>query len=193
MPIAAGSFTPALCALALLFVARPVSAAPFTGGCPEEDRTVLRVRSARALVAEHCDCGSVRAHARYVRCAKRTADRLARDGRLSRSCRRVVVAFERASACGQLGAAVCCRRSIVGGVKAAVSGAGRCERRGGLACGRCDGSSSDACAHSVYDACMPDATCADADADGGGPAGIHPHLLPSKEQLLGWIEAVFAQ
>src|SRR5262245_25322697 len=191
MPIAAGSFTPALCALALLFVARPVSAAPFTGGCPEEDRTVLRVRSARALVAEHCDCGSVRAHARYVRCAKRTADRVARDGRLSRSCRRVVVAFERASACGQRGAAVCCRRSTAGGVKAAVSGAGRCERRGGLACGRCDGSSSDACAHSVYDACMPDATCAD--ADGGGPAGIHPHLLPSKEQLLGWIEAVFAQ
>src|SRR5262245_62057091 len=102
MPIATGSFTPAVCTLALLFVVRPVLAAPFTESGPEdEDRTVLRVRSARAVVAEHCDCGSVRAHARYVRCAKRTADRLARAGRLSRSCRRVVVAFERASACGQ--------------------------------------------------------------------------------------------
>jgi hypothetical protein len=185
--------TRALLAVAFLLVAPAArAAAPYTAACPEEDRSVLTVRSARAVVAERCECGTAASQGRYVRCAKQQASALVRDGRLSRSCRRVVVAFERQGTCGRRAAAVCCRMSENGRVKAAVSGVARCERRGGTACGPCGDSTSTVCAHSVYEACTPQATCLAA-ADGGDPAVVHSHLLPSTAMMLGWIKDIVAQ
>lgn len=168
------------------------AAAPYTAACPETDRTLLAVRSVRALVAEDCACGAVATHGRYVRCAKRQVSALARDGRLARACRRVVVDFERQGTCGKPAAAVCCRASRKGGVKAAASSAARCERRGGAACAPCDQASPTACARSLHDACTPDATCVDA-ANAGAPAAVRAHLLPSTDLMMGWIRDIVAQ
>jgi hypothetical protein len=181
-----------LLATALLLAPAARAATPYTPECPEEDRNVLAVRSVRALVAERCDCGTAATQRRYARCAKREADALVRDGRLARSCRRVVVAFEGQSTCGKGEAAVCCRLSRGGSLKAAPSSVARCERRGGTACGPCGQSTSASCAHSVHDACTPEATCVAA-ADGGGPADVSAHLLPSTELMLGWIKDIVAQ
>ncbi len=178
---------------ALALVAQAAwAAAPYTPQCPEQDRVLLAVRSARALVSDACDCSTVATHGRYLRCAKHRVTALARAGRLSRACRRVVVAFERAGTCGGQRAAVCCRPGRGGAVKAAVSAAGRCARRGGAACGRCGETASDACAHSVFDACTSAATCIDAPS-GVGPADVHEQLLPSTELMLGWIRDIVAQ
>ncbi len=168
------------------------AAAPYTTRCPEADRHVLAVRTARALVAERCACGTVASHGRYVRCAKREASRLARDGRLARACRRVVVAFERDGTCGRPAAAICCRESRKGGVTAAVSGATRCTRHDGTACAPCDQASPTACARSLYDACTPDATCVDA-TNAGAPAAVREYLLPTTDLMMGWIADIFAQ
>jgi hypothetical protein len=176
----------------LLLATAARAAAPYTMKCPAEDRSLLGVRAARAAVAERCRCGTGHGHASYVRCAKRQASTLARENRLARACRRVVVAFERRSTCGSRAASVCCRRGRGGTVRAAVSRAGRCERRGGAACGGCAGAADAPCARSVYDACTAEATCSDA-SDGGGPAAVHGHLLPTTELLLGWIRDIFSQ
>src|SRR5262249_14778915 len=63
---------------------------------------------------------------------------------------------------------------------------------GGAACGPCGRSTSTACAHSVYDACTPEAACVSA-ADGGGPADVHAHLLPSAQLMLAWITDIVSQ
>jgi Peptidase family M28 len=177
-------------AAALSLLAQVTWASPYTPRCGGEDRTLLAVRSVRALVAERCECGSASSHARYVRCAKREVTALARDGRLARACRRVVVGFERASTCGSRSTAVCCRSTRTGAVKASITTASRCARRGGVTCA-CDAAASSTCAHSVFDACTVDATCADG-PDGEGPADVHAHLLPSTGQMLQWIRDIVA-
>src|SRR4029453_13225175 len=48
------------------------------------------------------------------------------------------------------------------------------------------------CAHSIHDACTPDATCT-AESDGGGPPEVSAHLLPSTGLMLGWIRDIVAQ
>lgn len=180
--------------LACVLLASPVAAGaarPYTARCPGEDRNVLTVQVARALVAATCDCAGAASSGDYLRCAKREVRGLAQQGRLSRACRPVVVAFERAGTCGRRSTAVCCRVSGKGVTKASLADRGRCERRGGDACGLCAGAAT-ACGHSAYDACAPDATCTAA-ADAGDPAVVHSHLLPSTDLLLGWIEDIFAK
>jgi hypothetical protein len=167
------------------------AAAPYTVKCPEADRNVLAVQYGRSAVAQRCDCAGAASSREYVRCTKREASALERVARLTRACRRVVVDFERRGLCGRPTAAVCCRPTRKGRAKSAVTGAGRCAARGGTACG-CEQATAGVCAHSAWDACTPDATCVAA-ADGGGPAVVHSHLLPSTALLLGWIEDIVAQ
>src|SRR5262249_41832274 len=119
----------------------PTSAArgarPYTAACPEADRNVLAVQTARARVAQRCDCAHIASAGEYARCAKREANGLALEGRLGQPCRQVVVAFERKSTCGRHTLAVCCRLAANGRSKSAVGDAGRCMRRGGTPCGSC--------------------------------------------------------
>lgn len=178
--------------LGSLLLASPARAAqPYTDECPGADRTLLAVQSVRALVAERCECTDVASAARYLRCAKREVKTVEQSGRLPKACRRVVMAFERASTCGRGAAAVCCRRTAKGDVKPAIAAATRCARRHGDSCSPCDGSAA-TCARSAFDACTADATCVGA-GDDGGPGTVHAQLLPSAEQMMAWIEDIFAQ
>ena len=174
----------------LALLASPALAArPFTARCPAADRNVLTVQSVRALVAQRCDCRGAASSGAYAKCAKREASALAGQGRLSRSCRRVVVGFEHRSTCGRSAVAICCRTNAAGRAKAGITTVARCARRGGSACVCEDGA---LCAHSTYDACTPEGACALV-ADGGGPAVVHSHLLPSTELMVSWIRDIVAQ
>jgi Peptidase family M28 len=176
-----------------LLLAGPVAAAPpYTAKCPEADRSILAVQTLRALVGARCDCATAASRGDHTRCLVREVKGLAETLGVARACRRVAVAFEHRSTCGRSETAVCCRETQSGLVDATLSEAGKCERRGGAACGRCAAPPGAVCAHSLFDACAADATCTEA-ADAGDPAMVHTHLLPTTELMLGWIRDIVAR
>jgi hypothetical protein len=175
--------------VALLAPSAADAAPPYTAQCREADN-VIAIHRARARVSERCDCTGAASAGAYAKCVKREASGAAGEAGLPRPCRRVVVDFERRSACGKRGLAVCCRATAKGGVKAGLATPARCARRGGNACPCAAGDGL--CARSVFEACTPAGTCAGL-TDAAGPAPVRSHLLPSSDVMLGWIERIFAQ
>lgn len=103
----------------------------------------------RAQIEAECDCAGARNHGTYVRCAKRVARRLARDGLLPRDCREVANECAARSTCGKSGSVICCLETSAGTRCRIKRRAAKCVTRGGCVAGQascCDACGANGCA-----------------------------------------------
>jgi hypothetical protein len=118
------------------------------------------VATARAAVAENCDCAGAVNHGQYVKCATEQA----KTTLANQSCKGAVVKCAARSTCGKPGFVTCCRTSANGVTKCSTKSSGdRCNpSKGGSACvstfaSCCDACTSSGCAASPSGAFLGDA------------------------------------